>query len=171
MEDGFRHVLDKHMNKSEFKKVFGKFAIDNGFESAFGGWFRESGDCIVAMQLQSSNYSSLFYLNIKVFLQGGFPNYYGEIKVCKDLVKKHVGDYFTRPPANYDRLFDLENSISDAERELLVEQFFTIYLRDFVESLLSRSGLMTLAKEGAINLTDPVQKEIGRLDRLHRSSL
>lgn len=169
MEDCSRHLLSKNMNKPEFKKIFGKAATHNGLVRAYGGWFQESCECIVVLDLQTSNYSNLLYLNIKVFLRGGFPDYYGDIEVNRDLVKKHVGDVFTRPPERYNDLFDLENTITDFERSSLIDRLFADYLVELIESALSRNGLKYLAKKGEILLTEPVAKEIDRLDRVSQN--
>lgn len=38
------------MNSKDFKKLFGEVAKSNGFESAFGGWFRDSAECIIVLK-------------------------------------------------------------------------------------------------------------------------
>jgi len=58
------------MDNKEFKKVFGDIAKVNGFDRAFGGWFKESSECILVLELQKSNYGDYYYLNIKIFCPG-----------------------------------------------------------------------------------------------------
>ena len=93
------------MESKEFKNVFEKVAKANNFEKAFGGWFKESTECIVVLCLQKSNFGDYYELNIKIFIQGMFGNKYTR---SKDLVKKNVGDVFTRQPSDYSNVLDFD---------------------------------------------------------------
>lgn len=95
------------MEKSEFKKFFGKEARNNGFEFAFSGWFKESTECIIALDLQKSNYGNYYYINIKIFMQGCFGKQYVKSKY---LVKNEIGNIFSRTPDNYAEVLDLDSS-------------------------------------------------------------
>lgn len=77
--------LKRIMNSKEFKGVFGDIAKNYGFESAFGGWFRDGNESIIVLDLQKSNYGDYYELNIKIYVQGMFGNNYFR---NKDLVKK-----------------------------------------------------------------------------------
>jgi hypothetical protein len=55
-----------NMNSKEFKNVFGELAKINGFLKAFGGWFKESTECIAILELQKSSFGDNYYLNIKI---------------------------------------------------------------------------------------------------------
>ena len=69
------------MESKDFRKLFNEIAKNNGFEPAFGGWFKESDECIVALYLQKSNFGNYYELNIKTFVQGLFGNLYKKIIV------------------------------------------------------------------------------------------
>ena len=125
------------MDSKEFKKLFGYLA-KNGFESIFGGWFKESAECIVVLDLQKSNYGNYYELNIKVFIQGLFGKLY--IK-GKDLVKKDTGDIFIRQPNDYKELFDLDNKISDSEREIMLDELFNVFIVPFTSQMLSKNSI------------------------------
>ncbi len=75
------------MDNIEFKKLFGAIAKSKGFEKAFGGWFKESTNCIVVLDLNKSNYSNYYQLMIKIYIQNIFGIRY--IK-NKDLIKDSV---------------------------------------------------------------------------------
>lgn len=89
MENYFRNILN--MNSKEFKKAFDELAQANNFEKSFGGWLKESLECIVILDLQKSNFGDYYELNIKIFVQGMFGNKYNK---SKDLVKKTSRRYF-----------------------------------------------------------------------------
>jgi hypothetical protein len=46
------------MDSTEFKKFFGEIAKKYHFTPSFGGWFRETSECVAVLQLQKSNYGS-----------------------------------------------------------------------------------------------------------------
>lgn len=64
------------MDSKEFKSIFDEVAKRSSFEKAFGGWFRESSECIAVLDLQKSNFGDYYELNIKIFIQGVFGNTY-----------------------------------------------------------------------------------------------
>ena len=101
------------MENKEFKNLFNETAKKNGFASAFGGWFKESNECIAALYLQKSNYGNYYELNIKVFIQGIFGEHY---KKSKEL-KHAVSDILGRQPEEYRDVFDLDSLIEDAIRK------------------------------------------------------
>ncbi len=153
------------MTNLELKKLFGKIAQDYGFERAYGGWFKESEECILVLDLQRSSYSNLYYLNIKILVQGAFPEYYGgELRKSKELVKKYIGEVDRRAPSEFTAAFDLENLISDSKRKTIITELFLSYLKTFAEKALSRNGIRQLAKNGEIHLEEPIIKELERLD-------
>ena len=52
------------MNSKEYKNIFNKIARENGFVKAFGGWFQESRECILVLDLQKSNFGDYYEMNI-----------------------------------------------------------------------------------------------------------
>jgi hypothetical protein len=90
------------MKSKEFKKLFGEVAKSNKFESAFGGWFKDSTESTIVLDLQKSNFGDYYELNIKIFVQGMFGNNYSR---SKNLVKRDVGNIFRRQPPEYKSAF------------------------------------------------------------------
>jgi hypothetical protein len=68
------------MDNKEFKSVFNKIACKHNFEKIFGGWFMESRECILMLELQKSNFCNLYYLNIRLYIQGCFGKQYVKSK-------------------------------------------------------------------------------------------
>ena len=145
--EGFEH-LDR-------KLFLEKVAKANNFEKAFGGWFKESTECIVILCLQKSNFGDYYELNIKIFIQGMFGNKYTR---SKDLVKKNVGDVFTRQPSDYSNVLDFDISMDDGKRIEKLESLFREFVVPFTDMALSRLGLRELAKEGKIFLLPAVKE-------------
>jgi hypothetical protein len=145
------------MDSKEFKKIFDDIANKNGFEKAFGGWFRESDECINVLDLQKSNFGDYYELNIKIFVQSMFGNTY--IK-GKDLVKKHTGDVFTRQPDNYKDVFDFDKLMDDSNRKNRLEELFSEFIKPFTDKALSRKGLIELETQEKIFLLPAVKEEL-----------
>lgn len=145
------------MDSKEFKNIFDEVAKKNNFEKAFGGWFIESSECIVVLDLQKSNFGDYYELNIKIFVQGMFGNTYVK---GKDLVKKHTGDIFTRQPNNYKDVFDFDTSMDDDKRKRKLEELFSEFIKPLTDKALSRQGLKELEAQEKIFLLPAVKAEL-----------
>jgi hypothetical protein len=151
------------MSNVEFKKMFGNLAKLHGFERAFGGWFRESDECILVLDLQRSNYSNLYYLNIKLYVRGMFTDEYGELKLDKGLVRSDVGHIFRREPKEFSTALDLENDLADTDREESLTKLFTEFLEPFSQRASTPKGIAQLAKAEEIFLLPAVKQELKEL--------
>lgn len=145
------------MNSKEFKKLFGEIAKSSGFESAFGGWFRNSPECIVVIDLQKSNFGDYYEMNIKIYIQGMFGNLYSR---SKDLVKKDTGDVFTRQPSEYKSVFDFDEPRDDERRKADLAKLFSDFIVPFTDKALSKLGIKELAEKGEITLLPAVKEEL-----------
>jgi len=145
------------MNSKEFKALFNEIAEAYGFKSCFGGWYKESKECIVVLDLQKSGYGNYYELNIKTYIQGVFGNRY---EISKDLVKKYMGNVFTRPPKEYNNVLDLDSIVDGSERKKLLEILFINFIVPETSNALTRAGIIEEAKKGLF-LTPAIKKELG----------
>ena len=139
------------------RNIFNEVAKRNNFGKAFGGWFIESPECIVVLDLQKSNFGDYYELNIKIFVQGMFGNAYVK---GKDLVKKQVGDTFTRQPDNYKDVFEFDRTMADDKRTQKLEELFSAFIKPFANKALSRQGLKELGDQEKIFLLPAVKSEL-----------
>lgn len=145
------------MDSRDFKKLFNAYAINNGFESAHGGWIKESDECILVLELQKSSFGDYFELNIKIYIQGIFGYYY---VMNKDLIKKYTGDVFTRPPLEFKQLFDFDIKISEVERIKKTVELFDEFINPLTEKALSREGIIVLGKKDMLTFLPAVENEL-----------
>jgi len=146
------------MNSKEYKNTFHEIAKENGFEKAFGSWFKESKECILVLELQKSNFGDYYEMNVKVFIQGAFGNKYFK---NKDLAKKDMGDVFTRQPKEMRNVFIFDDvQMTDEERISNTKKLFNEFIVPFTNKALLRSGIKELAEEGKIILLPAVKKEL-----------
>ena len=138
------------MDNKELKKVFCAIAKQYGFRTAFGCCYKESSECLLVLELQKSNYSNLFYLNLKTYIQGVFG-------------KKYMGNVFNRPPSEYSSIFDLENNMSDEKRLRMLHAFFNEFIVPYSEKNLSVAGIRELANTEEILLISTIEEELNRL--------
>ena len=151
------------MESKDFKKMFGKIAKCHGFDSAYGGWFKHSNESLLILELQRSNFSDIFYLNIKIFIQGVFGKNYS---ISKDLVKNSMGQILRRPHPEYAILFNLQADLDDDQRKTRISDFFQTFLKPFAKLALTREGVKHLAQDGQFTLYPPaIAEEIDRLSQ------
>jgi hypothetical protein len=145
------------MENKEFKKLFNEVAKKNDFESAFGGWFKESRECIAALYLQKSNYGNYYELNIKIFIQGVFGNQYQKSKELKYATSAILG----RQPEEYRDVFDLDSLMENVLRKEKLEKLFNDFIVPLVNSMLTREGIKKHALNDKDFLTPALNKELG----------
>jgi hypothetical protein len=134
------------MDKLELKEEFGRLAKEYGFERVGGGWVLEHAETLVVLDLQKSNFGDYFDLNVKIYVNGLFGRTYAP---SKDLVKKDIGNIFTRQPKEYGSCFSLEEpSLSDAERKLKLRELFERFLSPIAEGCKTKAGILDLGNTG-----------------------
>lgn len=145
------------MDSKEFKVKFGEIAKENDFKQAFGGWYKESDDCLAVLELQKSNYSDFYNLNIKIFVKKIFGRIY---QVNKDLIKAPSG-HITKQIINDTLALDkpMENDI----RKNNLQKLFIDQITPFVNSLIAKSDILDLERKGDIKLLPTVKKELEQI--------
>jgi hypothetical protein len=149
------------MENKIFKKKFNDIAEFYGFEPAFGGWFKESSECIFVLELMKSNFGNYYQLNIKVFVNGVFGKHY---RKNKDLVKREIGNIFIGEPKEFKKALDLEILMDIKEREQKLQELFNDFLVPFSEKALTKHGIHELTEQGKIDLLPAVKEELEKLE-------
>ena len=155
MENSFRYVLI--MDSKEFKKMFGELAKANEFKSAFGGWYKESTECIAVLELQKSNFGDYYQLLIKVFIQGAFESTYAP---NKGLLKSSMGHITANETPEYKAVLDFDEPMEDNIRKERLEELFTNHIVPFTNRALSKAGIRELANKGEVFLLPAVKEEL-----------
>ena len=131
------------IENKEFKKLFGEVAKSRGFQSIHGYWYVESVECILTLELLKSNFSNLYYLNIRTFIHGIFGKNYIKDKT----LSKGFGNITSRPPGKYHPFFDLDLAMESQVRKEGIESLFDEYLLPYSNQSLSRKGISELPDE------------------------
>jgi hypothetical protein len=146
------------MKSRDFKELFGKIAIANGFKKAFGGWYKESTECLAVIALQKSNYGNYYQLNIKILIHGVFQDSYTPDRAMMITTGGHIG---SSEPKEFRHIFDLDEQIDDKSRHEILKELFFSHIIPFTDSALSREGIKELVGTGVVYLLPSVKKELG----------
>lgn len=145
------------MKSTELKKIIGKILKDNNFVTLNGNWFKESDETIVVLNLQKSNFSDKYYLNIRIFIKGLFCNF---SKMDKKWIKNQIGDVFLRAPKEFDYILDMENNIGLEERIEKIQDLFNKFIVPFSSEAFSVAGIKSLYLKSQINLLPAVKEAL-----------
>lgn len=145
------------MNSKEFKSLFGSIAKENDFLQAFGGWYKESPECIAVLELQKSKYGDYYMLNIKIFIQGSFDTNYSP---TKELIKSPMGDIGKQI---VDDVLSFDKPMSDELRTERLKELFSNTIIPYVSNLMTKANIIDLESKGEIILLSSVKKELEKL--------
>ncbi|AKK71314.1 hypothetical protein OK18_00480 [Chryseobacterium gallinarum] len=148
------------MNSKEFKQVFGEIAKKNGFLQAFGGWFKDSPECIAILELQKSKYGDYYQLNIKIFMQKSFGRTY---LPTKELIKSPMGDVNGGVPQSFKEVFDFDRVLNDEYRIEKLNELFIDHIIPFTTRTSTKIGIKELESRGEIFLPPAVKQELEKL--------
>jgi hypothetical protein len=148
------------MDIKHFKKIFTQVAMKHGFDSEFTGWFRESANCILALQLQHSAHGRQFDLNLKGYLKVKLES---KSARTKEMVNQMSGHYFLRPPQALKTSLDMDQPLTDFERENQLNDLFVKFVDPVSSAMLVPSGLLRLADDGRIFLPPAVRQSLDTL--------
>lgn len=146
------------MTSNEFKDMFNEVAIDHGFEKAYGGWLKESAECIAVLVLQKSNYGNYYQLIIKINIQGVFGTNYVK---NKHLVKNEVGHIRSGEPKEYRQLFNLDSVMEASKRKEKLETLFSTHIVPFIDKTLTRRGIISMYQNEELFLLPAIKSELG----------
>jgi len=151
------------MNNKIFKKTFDQIATSYGLEKGDGGWYRENGETLITLNLQKSNYSNLYYLNVKTYIYGLLDL---EYKPTKYWIVNHPGNVFIRQPNEYTQLFNLESDLSIQERESGLDSFFEDFLIPYIKTSSTIRGIKELSDKGKIYLFPEFESKLMEMKKL-----
>ncbi len=142
------------MNVRTFKNLFKNLIEKYDFSEAYGVWFKESPETLSVVELQKSSYSKLFYINIKINIQG----IDGIIYFKDEETAKGLGDIFLRAGKPFSDALDLTTPLDDFHRINKLQQIFDEIIIPLLTEASTKIGLIKLYKSGRISLFPEVRK-------------
>jgi hypothetical protein len=133
------------MKNVKFKDIFNQILKNKGFVKKGNTWYNSTNECVVLLNLQHSNFSSLYYINLAFFIRKhNYEEKYPRESICHIRMRTpEIGEN----GENYSELLDLETSISDEKREnSLINMIYDCCLPNLTK-LSSIDGIKKLYKE------------------------
>lgn len=154
------------MDKKQFKELFYSTAKKYDFVYNYGNVYFDKPKMLLVLELQKSNYSELYYCNIKLGVRGWHSK---QLVISKEVIKNPSGPFSERAKEEFYHAFDLENNLSDSKREILLNRFFTeqiAYLKSLMDNV---NDLIDARESGKIYIHDVGFSELLKLKSTIRS--
>ena len=133
------------MDSAQFKKIVDNELKSQGFIKKGNSWYSSTNECIVLLNLQHSNFSSFYYVNLGSFLRKrNYDEKYPKETECH--IRTRV-PYGVNDDESYHEILDLTTDISDEKRELLLIDMIHKYCLPTLLKLSSIEGIKKLYKE------------------------
>jgi hypothetical protein len=127
-------------------QAYDRFGSEAGFEKKSGSWFRTSSDVIEICNLQKSQYSPKYYLNVSFWLRELGDERYP--KAHQSHIVARAESLVPSIESRLEELLDLEYAISDEVRIFELVALLNENLLPIFERAKTMSGLRSLAAEG-----------------------
>ncbi|MDV6330446.1 DUF4304 domain-containing protein [Asticcacaulis sp. 201] len=137
------------MDKKALEKMTDKYLSPYGMQKKSTSWYKETNDVLQIVNLQKSEFSNKFYLNIGLLPFGiavyGMPR----PKEHKFPIRIRMSALYPGTAALLENVLDLEYGVlSDSDREAKFSEIITRQLLPFLTEVSSKSDIKHAAIEG-----------------------
>jgi hypothetical protein len=112
------------------------------------GWFFRTEEVIVTCDLQKSQYSALYYINVGYYLRSEGPEAHPKSHVCH--ITYRAGELIGRERA-FDGLLDLEHPLDDETRSIELYRLLTKELGPRIRRGSTIAGLRAMLADGSMS--------------------
>ena len=134
------------INNKTLVSSLNKFLSRYHFIKRSISWYFDEGTIIKVVNLQKSQYGSLYYVNLSIYLK----DLNGDVKFPKEdecHIRTRMNNKFVNTPIDYNYLFDLEKvDISEEKFEDMLKQCVTINIIPQLDLIKSKDGLLKIAQ-------------------------
>jgi hypothetical protein len=146
------------MDRKIFRNIIDKYSQEIGFQRKWNAWIKETNETTIALILRKSGYSNSYYLRIKINLSDS-ENIKPEIE--KNWIKHDIAEILLSFDSNHLDLFDLENNLSDDSRENDLQEIFHSELKQLIERLSTKKGIIEWSKMENMFLLPYTKRKLG----------
>lgn len=133
------------MDKELFKKIVYSVMKENGFRRKGNSWYKTTEECIVLLNLQHSMWSSYYFVNLACFLRKQDESIsYPQEHRCP--IRSRI-PRFGANEEDYDQITDLENDMTNSEREKSIMNLLNNYCIPTLNELSSIEGIKRIFEE------------------------
>jgi hypothetical protein len=133
------------MDNAKFKEIFNQVLKSKDFIKKGNAWYKSTDECIVLLNLQHSNFSSLYYVNLASFIRKhNYEEKYPKEYSCHIRMRvPEIGENGEK----YSEILDLEMEMPDEMRESSLVNMILDYCLPNLTKLSSINGIKNLYKE------------------------
>lgn len=132
--------------RNAVKDEFHTFVVESGMSKHGGSWYRPSDSVIAVLNLQKSQYSLSYYVNLAFWLRALGDTQFPPENKCH--VRMRMDQIIPDRSREISSLLDLTNEIPDRERKL--HDAFREVLKPLLDHGSALEGLRQLAVEGVL---------------------
>lgn len=146
--DGVSRDIRRTMNRNIIVETFDAFMKAHNFVKSSGTWSRNSDDVITVVELQKSQYSARYYVNLALWLKPLGQNSNPKEQNCQ--IRTRLETVLDEEVGSISTLFDLDAAIPEAQRfsrldSLLAESLLPILtIVSSLDQLRTTSGTKIL---------------------------
>ena len=130
------------MERKEFIKILSKYFIEHNFIKEKQIWYIERDEVIIAIDIQQSQYSKLFYINIRIYIKDFYTKNLYTSQQLMEVIKKRHGMFFATITNN--TFFNLDYILDDEIREYKIINHLNTYLIPIIKLAGTKSGVKEL---------------------------
>lgn len=101
------------MQRNIVQEAFDGFVLDHGYSKRSGSWYRTQRETVAVMNLQRSNYSPRYFINVALWLSVFGPEPYPKEHVCH--IRTRLERLFD-DAAQLEAALDLDRTVEDGQR-------------------------------------------------------
>jgi hypothetical protein len=134
------------IDKKKLKKQFSDKLKTANFKLKSNAWYKENKENIIVVELQKSNYSESYFLNIAVWLKALGEDQFPKERYCH--IRMRADSYFTDSGAEIDDTLDFSETELDAEKSASIDRLLLEKVLPLSDKLSSIEGLKVLYRNG-----------------------
>lgn len=135
-------------SRNAVHRAFDAFGKGMGMEKKSGSWYHRGEDVVGVVNLQKSQYSLSYYVNVGFWMTDLGEERYPKCDACH--VSMRLGGLIPSARRRIDELFDFEYLLADESREAEIRALFDGELRPLLDRSSAIAGLRGLYRQGRL---------------------
>ncbi len=136
------------IDKKKLKQQFADKLNPANFKLKSNAWYKENEENTIVVELQKSNYSESYFLNIAVWLKALGDNQFPKERFCH--IRMRADSYFTDSGAEIADTLDFSETELDSEKSASIDRLLLEKVLPLSDKLSSIEGLKELYKKGEL---------------------
>jgi len=136
------------MDRNAIREAIDAFAREADLVAHSGGWYLTNEEVLAVVEIQKSNYGKQYYINLGFWLCVLGPASFPEER--ESHIRIRLTSLLPESRATLESLLDLENSISEDDRQTGLRRFMGAEVLPLLRRASTERGLRQLHAEGVL---------------------